>query len=269
MGKRSIQDAAFLGKKKQVMRCIERGDDLNEWDEEGFAALHWAIQEGHIAIVALLLDHGADINLPNQDGMTPLHIALYDRKSEIALLLMKRGAYLDLTGDAFTALHLISGRSGNKKILRQLAQDMELLHERTEEGEGMTPLHIAAQAGKAKKVTLLLEAGAEIEAEGPEGITPLYLAVENNHPKAVKALLKAGADHEMSPSEDGETVLTLASAKGYERIVRILLSYGANPLHRDAAGSSARDLALANEHHQIAEILRQKEIDALSEEKNK
>ncbi len=133
----------------------------------------------------------------------------------------------------------------------------------------MTPLHIAAQAGKAKKVTLLLEAGAEIEAEGEEGVTPLYLAVTHNHPKAVKVLLKAGADHETSPSEDGATVLTLASTKGYERIVRILLSYGANPLHRDASGHSARDSAIENEHHQIAEILRQKEIDALSEEKNK
>jgi len=267
MGKRSIQDAAYLGKKKQVMRCIERGDDLNEWDEEGFAALHWAIQEGHMTIVTLLLDHGADINLPNQDGMTPLHIALYDRKSEIALLLMERGAYLDLTGDGFTALHLIAGRSGNKKILRKLVQDIELLHERTEEGEGLTPLHVAAQAGKAKKVTLLLEAGADIEAEGSEGVTPLYLAVENNHPKAVKALLKAGADSETShPSEAGATVLTLASANGYERIVRMLLSYGADPLHRDAEGHSARDIAIENEHHQIAEILRQKEIDARERE---
>lgn len=269
MTKRSIQDAAFLGKRKQVMRCIERGDDLNELDEEGFAALHWAIQEGYLRIVELLLDHGADVNLPNQDGMSPLHIALYDQKTDIALLLIKRGAHLDLDEHGFSALHLVAGRGGNKKVLRKLSQNVELLHQRTDDGEGVTPLHYAAQEGKSKKVQLLLEAGAEVDAVGLDGFTPLYLAVGNNHPKAVKVLLKAGADIEAENVADGDTaVLALASAYGYERVVRLLLSYGADPLHRNEDGRTARDAALDNEHHQIAEILRQKEIDALSEEEN-
>ncbi|HAB34016.1 MAG TPA: hypothetical protein DCE40_07945, partial [Exiguobacterium sp.] len=180
------------------------------------------------------------------------------------------GAHLDLNEYGFSALHLVAGGSGNKKVLRKLAQNVELLHQRTDDGAGVTPLHYAAQEGKAKKVKLLLEAGAEVDVIGLDGFTPLYLAVGNNHPKAVKVLLKAGADIEAENVADGDTaVLALASAYGYERIVRLLLSYGADPLHRNEDGRTARGAALDNDHHQIAEILRQKEIDALSEEENK
>jgi Ankyrin repeats (many copies) len=41
----------------------------------GRTALHWAAQEGHRAVVELLLEKGADVEARDNDGRTALHFA--------------------------------------------------------------------------------------------------------------------------------------------------------------------------------------------------
>jgi ankyrin repeat protein len=58
----------------------------------------------------------------------------------------------------------------------------------------LTPVHTAALKGHAEVVTILLKAGAEVNAKVLENCTPLYYAAENGHAEVVKILLMAGAD---------------------------------------------------------------------------
>lgn len=56
-----------------------------------------------------------------------------------------------------------------------------------------TPLMVAAKAGHVKVVKVLLELGANINAQDRFGITPVMLAAANGHKEVVSLLLKAGA----------------------------------------------------------------------------
>ena len=61
----------------------------------------------------------------------------------------------------------------------------------------MTPLHFAAQSDSVDIVTILLDAGAVVNAVAEDGCTPLYQAVRNMTGKRadiVAGLMAAGAD---------------------------------------------------------------------------
>jgi hypothetical protein len=56
---------------RDVRRCIKAGADVDHLDERtGFAALHHAAWNGHIAAVRLLLASGADASVRNHIGET-------------------------------------------------------------------------------------------------------------------------------------------------------------------------------------------------------
>lgn len=72
---------------------IELLDLLNERDESGLAAIHWAADRGHANILDLLLTHGADVNLVDGDcGQTALHYAVSCGHLDSVKVLLKHGA---------------------------------------------------------------------------------------------------------------------------------------------------------------------------------
>ncbi|MBO46365.1 MAG: hypothetical protein CMJ96_05645 [Planctomycetes bacterium] len=70
---------------------------------------------------------------------------------------------------------------------------------------------IAAQFNSNPEViTVLLKAGAELEARAEDGSTPLmFAAVGNSSPEVITALLKAGANAK-TKSKTGKTALDYA-----------------------------------------------------------
>lgn len=66
---------------------------LNERDESGLAAIHWAADRGHANILDLLLTHGADVNFVDGDcGQTALHYAVSCGHVDSIRVLLKHGA---------------------------------------------------------------------------------------------------------------------------------------------------------------------------------
>ena len=60
--------------------------------------------------------------------------------------------------------------------------------------DGTTPLHLAAFVGDAGLLSLLLAAGAELEAQNCDGQTPLFEAAAAGHAEAVRRLVQAHAE---------------------------------------------------------------------------
>lgn len=87
---------------------------------------------------------------------------------------------------------------------------------------GWTPLHDAAIQGHAEIVTLLIDAGADVNAQDTEDhYTPLHDAARMNHANIVKLLLAAGADRSLK-DKYGDTPLDIAQEYDLQDVVDIL-----------------------------------------------
>ncbi|HQM73974.1 MAG TPA: tetratricopeptide repeat protein [Candidatus Saccharicenans sp.] len=90
---------------------------------------------------------------------------------------------------------------------------------------GMTPLQKAIQKGDIKKVTELLDKGANIN-EWNFG-TPLIMAASSGKLEIAKLLIERGADLNVI-GQNGWTALGCAAAEGHSEIVDLLISKGAD-----------------------------------------
>ena len=128
-----------------------------------------------------------------------------------------------------------AARNGEVEVVRSLLTDGA--DPNTAQGDGMTPLHWAAERGHAAVAELLLSAGAAVDGKTRVGsYTPLHLASRGGHGPITRALLDAGADPHATAAHSGVTPLHLAAAAvdGAEA-VRALLSHGAGVDAREAS----------------------------------
>jgi len=104
------------------------------------------------------------------------------------------------------------------------------------QGDGMTALHWAAARGDASQVSMLVYAGARLEASTRNGnYTPLHLAARAGRASAVKALLKAGANAKAATTAGGSTPLHLAAGIGSTESITALLDAGVEVDVRETA----------------------------------
>jgi hypothetical protein len=66
---------------------------------------------------------------------------------------------------------------------------------------GNFPIHIAAQNGHRHIVKMLIDAGANVNAQNNNGLTALHMSVEYDYYFTSKVLLEAGADGEIVSGE--------------------------------------------------------------------
>ncbi|USP74081.1 Arp, Ankyrin repeat protein [Curvularia clavata] len=93
--------------------------------------------------------------------------------------------------------------------------------------EDKKPLFLAAKNGQRKLVKLLVDNGADVNAQsGPYG-NALPAASEGGHEQVVKMLLDAGADVNAQGGFYGNA-LSAASGIGHEQVAKILLDAGAH-----------------------------------------
>jgi len=86
-------------------------------------------------------------------------------------------------------------------------------------------LHLASSKGKTEIVRLLLDCGANANAEDKNGSTPLHLASSEGETETVRLLLDRGAIADVM-NKEGRTPLQVAMAFS-EEIVEMLTEHGA------------------------------------------
>lgn len=138
-----LQWAVRQGHLQMVVLFMKRNADPNIFDLEGCNALHLAAQFGHTAIVAYLVAKGMNIDQPNANGMTPLMWSAY-RVSKVDP----------------TRLLLTLGAS----------------HKLADSDQKNTALHWAVLGKNLTSITLLLDAGANVDIKNVNDESPLMLA---------------------------------------------------------------------------------------------
>jgi len=75
-GRIPLHYAAVEGDFEALVRLLESGSSIDTQDDNGWTALHFAVQDGHSKLVDELLRRGANPNLVNSHGNSPLWVGL-------------------------------------------------------------------------------------------------------------------------------------------------------------------------------------------------
>ena len=132
-------------------------------------------------------------------------------------------------GDGLTALHL-AAEAGNLEIAKLLIGAGAKVGATTRIG-GYMPIHFASGAAEASFVGALIEAGADPDAvTTASGVTPLHLAAKAfKGESTVRVLLEHGARVNALEASARQTPLMFAASYGRLGAVRELLGHGADP----------------------------------------
>ena len=143
-GMPALAQAAYAGLAAEVTALLAAGAAVDLVDGHGSRALHAAVTEAHVEIVAMLLGAGASAARVDPREVPPLHLASRKGHAEILRLLLDATAPVDeaRSGDGSTALHHAAAM-GHSAAVRVLLAAGARVHARTSEGE--TALHLAQQ----------------------------------------------------------------------------------------------------------------------------
>ncbi|XP_010294825.1 PREDICTED: palmitoyltransferase ZDHHC13 [Phaethon lepturus] len=146
------------------------GGDLNS------TPLHWAIRQGHLPMVMLLLKCGADPSLIDGEGFSSIHLAVLFQHMPIVAYLISKGQNIDTTDfNGQTPLMLAAQKVIGPQPTRFLLKFNPSLNA-VDNVQKNTALHWAITSGNTSAVDLLLEAGASLDVKNVKGETPLDLA---------------------------------------------------------------------------------------------
>ena len=243
--------AAKFGQSGIITKLLVNSSlDLNTAETEtGRTALHYAAENGHSNIVALLLTHGADSNLVDIDGRTPIFLATKATEPHCFLSLLRQGCDIsakDLEG--YTIVHH-AAKEGNFGALLALKELLEISDAsgcfKAVEGPTTSLYPELGIVGEAKILPTEPHFHQAISQKSADGKTPLHLAVAGGSLGVLRLLLDSGCDPN-ALTNDGSTALHCVAENRYLRdshidIMNLLLEHrvdpcqprcdGATPLH--------------------------------------
>ncbi len=207
------------------------------------------VKKGNLAEVKAAVQNEPSLATAlNASGQSSFILAKYYRQNEVASYLLDILPMLDI----FEAS--VAGQT--QSVLAKLNENPDLLE--TRNGDGWTPLHLAAFFGSPELINALLDQGAEVDARSGNAMTntPLHAAVAGGKAENVEALAKRGADLN-AQQNGGWTALHGAAQSGNREMVEVLIANGADVKARAGNNQSPLDLALQNGHETIAVLLEQ------------
>ncbi|XP_039257376.2 palmitoyltransferase ZDHHC17-like [Styela clava] len=138
--------------------------------------MHWAIREGHLPMVVLLMQYGADPNVRDAEGCASIHVAVQCSHSNIVAYLIAKGVDPDLyDANGKTPLMWATWRTFGIDPTRMLLS-MHASVNFQDEHQHNTPLHYACMSQNSNVLMALVNAGADLEAKNNRGETPLDIA---------------------------------------------------------------------------------------------
>jgi ankyrin repeat protein len=246
---------ATLSGASELKTLLDNGLDPNAKTAAGVSLLMMSVADPEK--VKLLIERGADVNERAKGGVTALVAAAPLRgNTEAIRLLLSAGAEASvITPSGATALGLAA--TGDPAAVRLILDSLPEAESRFRSGGNSfyaDPLAKPAALGDENMVRLLIENGAHVNPrpeDGGRGVPALSLAVINGQYRMVKLLLSLGADvNHRDPL--GMTPLLWAAICDYGRtdLAEALLTAGADSKAVDKNGSTSA--ALARKYHNVS-----------------
>lgn len=161
--------ASVAGDTASIRRLLERNRNLYR---EGFCynqPLYYAVREGHLDAVRMLLEAGSDPGGLGTEGENLVTVARDRDFEEIAALLEEARSRVPapMPEKSDDPIHIAAEQNDVRKVRDILDKDPQVI----ERGDryGATPLHRAVAASARDVVELLLDCGADIHARHGSG----------------------------------------------------------------------------------------------------
>ena len=269
--------------------------DPNIQENSGRTALTYAALFGFDDIAEILINYNATVDIKDANGNTPLmnaaaldivdlnenSLAAFGRTIQI---LLHNGASLDIQNAMGKDAKALAKLAGNSKFL-----DVVENYAGQDKLENIKLLE-AVTSGKAEEVELYLSSGANIDIQNRDGITPLIQAAMSGKLAVVFMLLENKADPNVQDN-NGNTALMMAGlsdfneatkdlpllvtdacgaecrgqwfeqarlvkqSEGHLELIRLLLTFGANPNIQNKEGNTPLHSATLFRNKQILETL--------------
>ena len=219
VNKMSVWEAAENGDLIAVKAAVGNLANIDEHDDYGYSALHYACDQGYILIADYLLHQKADVNdltegkermfyRDENNPKYPVHLAAAKGYLDIVKLLLKNGVDVNCAtyNNRETPLHL-SSICGHLTVAKYLIEHGGDVGSR--DIYGRTPLHCSCEWGQLAIVQYLISVGSDINSTDHDGDTPLHSATLRDSLPIVKFLTENECNMQ-STNEDGETPAQLA-----------------------------------------------------------
>jgi len=248
-GRTMLHIAALNGNFLFVTRLLEVCPNLVEkTDVNGWTALHCSVAGGDIQIFQVLAEISVSLKKANKHGLTCLHVAA--QKGHVHMVKRILDVCPDVlhatTNEGRTAIHeAVNG--GHIVVFKELVR--KGLHVQTQDENGATCLHLAAERGHCELVDLILKACPDVKnvSNFLNGTTALDAAASHGFVDVFQTLVRHGMSV-YSFSEKTGTCLHAASFHGQLNMVKHILKWysdlltvtttidGWTPLHKAVAG---------------------------------
>ncbi|KNA20114.1 hypothetical protein SOVF_055350 [Spinacia oleracea] len=151
---------------------------LDEQDENGFTAAMLAAESGQVEAFRLLVSCGADVSVRNKCGETALTLSEASSNRELFEKIMLDYALKNVSNvpTSSYSLHVAAreGDLGSVRRLTSMGYDVNGV-----DGDGYTPLMLAAKEGYGSTCQFLISRGAKFETETDRHETALSLTRKN------------------------------------------------------------------------------------------
>jgi len=220
--------AVYHNNETAVNSLLTAGADVNKANDFGVTPLSLACENSNAPIVISLLEAGADPNLNKLTGVSPLMLCANFGVTSAVQALIQHGANVNASDNRENQTALMWAAAENNvdavKLLVDAGGDVNAVSKLIPEPEtyiiedenvvfgqnyphtirfakytgGFTPLYFAAQQGAIESATVLISAGADINASNSEYGIPLIIALQSGHEAMAMLLLENGADPNVS-----------------------------------------------------------------------
>lgn len=235
--------------------------DLDARDNSNRTALYIAVEEGYAEVVRALRNANATVLVNNRtalhlaserggqeiveailslaSGRTALTVKTTDEKEEFPLHLAARHGGTSIVEellkprpDSLTGgIDATSGQNAivpGQKLTKRISDRWPIFDQiQAKNSDGNTPMHLAAEEGKADVVKMLLEKSDKDicgRVYNQAGESVLHVAAKKGRLRVIQELLNRKVDVSQTTQNDKNTALHLAAARGHVQVVAALIS---------------------------------------------